>query len=42
LVLSILKGFVEAHHGTIVLENIKNGGAKFTIIIPAEKSALNN
>ena len=40
--LSIVKGFVEAHQGTILLENVKNGGAKFTIIIPAEKSAINN
>jgi two-component system sensor histidine kinase KdpD len=34
--LSIAKGFVEAHKGTIVAENRQNGGAKFTIKIPAE------
>ncbi|PKP07374.1 MAG: hypothetical protein CVU10_07485 [Bacteroidetes bacterium HGW-Bacteroidetes-5] len=34
--LSITKGFVEAHQGTIVLENRKEGGAAFTIKIPSE------
>ena len=34
--LSIAKGFVEAHNGTISVENRQNGGAKFTIQIPAE------
>jgi two-component system sensor histidine kinase KdpD len=34
--LSIAKGFVEAHKGTITVENRKNGGAKFTIKIPTE------
>ena len=34
--LSIAKGFVEAHKGTIVVENRQNGGAKFTIKIPTE------
>ena len=38
--LSIVKGFVEAHHGTVRLENLKEGGARFTIIIPAEVSDL--
>jgi len=40
--LSIVKGFVEAHNGTIILENNKTGGAKFTIVIPAEALATNN
>lgn len=40
--LSIVKGFVEAHNGTVQLENIPAGGAKFTIIIPAEISHLKN
>ncbi|HXU28303.1 MAG TPA: ATP-binding protein [Bacteroidia bacterium] len=40
--LSIVKGFVGAHYGTILLENVKTGGAKFTIIIPAEASATNS
>jgi two-component system sensor histidine kinase KdpD len=40
--LSIVKGFVEAHHGNIKLENNNEGGAKFTITIPAETSFLNN
>jgi two-component system, OmpR family, sensor histidine kinase KdpD len=34
--LSIAKGFVEAQKGTIQVENRQNGGAKFTIKIPAE------
>jgi two-component system sensor histidine kinase KdpD len=34
--LSIAKGFVEAHKGTITVENRQNGGAKFTIKIPTE------
>lgn len=34
--LSIAKGFVEAHKGTITVENRQNGGAKFTIRIPSE------
>lgn len=38
--LSIVKGFVEAHQGTVHLES-KNG-AHFTIQIPAEASYLNN
>jgi two-component system sensor histidine kinase KdpD len=34
--LSIVKGFVEAHKGTVMVENRENGGAKFTIKIPSE------
>jgi two-component system sensor histidine kinase KdpD len=34
--LSIVKGFVEAQHGKIKLENIEEGGARFTIEIPTE------
>ncbi len=34
--LSIAKGFVEAHNGTISVENRQNGGAKFTIKIPTD------
>lgn len=40
--LSIVKGFVEAHNGTIKLENNNNSGANFTITIPTETSYLNN
>ena len=40
--LSIVKGFVEAHNGKIKLENVSDGGAKFTIEIPAETSYINN
>ena len=40
--LSIAKGYVEAHNGKITLENNKEGGAKFTITIPAETSFINN
>jgi two-component system, OmpR family, sensor histidine kinase KdpD len=39
--LSIVKGFVEAHNGTIILENIADGGgARFTIEIPTEISYI--
>jgi two-component system sensor histidine kinase KdpD len=34
--LSIVKGFVEAHEGTIIVENRQNGGAIFTIKIPVK------
>lgn len=34
--LSIARGFVEAHKGTIIVENRKNGGAIFTIKLPTE------
>jgi two-component system sensor histidine kinase KdpD len=34
--LSIVKGFVEAHKGTITVENRQDGGAKFIIKIPTE------
>ena len=34
--LSIVKGFVEAHNGTVIAENRQNGGALFTIKIPAK------
>ena len=37
--LSIAKGFTEALSGKIKLENIISGGAKFTILIPAESSS---
>jgi len=40
--LSIAKGFTEAHNGQIKLENNIEGGAKFTITIPAETSFINN
>jgi len=43
--LSICKGFTEALNGQIKLENLKNGGAKFTIEIPVEtyySQTLNN
>ena len=40
--LSIAKGFTEAQNGTIQLENNNEGGAKFTIEIPAETSYLKN
>lgn len=38
--LSIVKGFVEAHNGTVTLENVPHG-ARFTISIPAETSYIN-
>jgi len=38
--LSIAKGFVEAHDGTIHLENNNEGGATFTITIPVETASV--
>lgn len=38
--LSIVKGFIEAHNGTIDVSNRENGGAKFTIQIPSEKPVI--
>jgi two-component system sensor histidine kinase KdpD len=38
--LSIVKGFVEAHKGTVTAENRQNGGALFTIKIPVELSEI--
>lgn len=38
--LSIVKGFVEAHEGTVSLENVPHG-ARFTIQIPCETSYIN-
>jgi len=40
--LSIVKGFVEAHDGTIVLKNNPSGGLICTVSIPAETSFVNN
>lgn len=40
--LSIVKGFTEALSGTVSLDNITGGGARFTIQIPAETSYLKN
>lgn len=40
--LSIVKGFVEAHNGTISVENRQNGGVRFTIKVPTEISYFNN
>lgn len=39
--LSIVKGFVEAHQGTVKLENLPVQGSKFTIVILTEKSYVN-
>ncbi|MFC4688555.1 ATP-binding protein [Epilithonimonas pallida] len=40
--LSIVKGFVEAQNGKIKLNNKENGGAVFTVEIPAEMSYINH
>ncbi len=40
--LSIVKGFAEAMHGNVYLENKSTGGAKFIVKIPAETSYLKN
>lgn len=39
--LSIVRGFVEAHQGTITLKNLPLRGALFTITIPTEVSYIN-
>ncbi|MBA3705435.1 MAG: DUF4118 domain-containing protein, partial [Bacteroidetes bacterium] len=39
--LSIVKGFLEAHEGTVILKNIPTGGAEFMIEIPAHVSHIN-
>lgn len=39
--LSIAKGYVEAHNGSIKVNNIEGGGAKFTIRFPAQSSYAN-
>lgn len=38
--LSIVKGFVDAHKGTVKVENRRNGGAKFTISIPTPNAKI--
>jgi two-component system sensor histidine kinase KdpD len=38
--LSIVKGFTEAHQGTVIAENRQNGGAVFTIKIPVKISEM--
>ncbi len=40
--LSIVKGFLEAHGGTIAAENCLPTGLKFTLKIPVEVSYINN
>lgn len=40
--LSIVKGFVEAHNGTISVRNRRNGGACFTLAIPSENADISN
>jgi two-component system sensor histidine kinase KdpD len=40
--LSIVKGFAEAMEGDVTLEQIKEGGAKFTVRLPAPLSYLKN
>lgn len=39
--LSIVKGFTEAHNGTIHLKNLPNSGAAFTITLPTPTSYIN-
>jgi two-component system sensor histidine kinase KdpD len=39
--LSIVKGFVEAHQGTVTANNRQNGGAQFTVKIPVKISDIN-
>lgn len=40
--LSISKGFIEIHDGKITVENQKDSGVKFQIIIPCETITVNN
>ncbi len=40
--LSIVKGFIEAHNGTVQVTNNPNGGATFMVQFPAEASYLND
>lgn len=40
--LSIVKGFVEAHNGTVVAGNRQNGGAKITVKIPSKIPDMNS
>lgn len=40
--LSIVKGFIEAHKGTVHIENNPTGGLKISLMIPAATSYLNN
>jgi two-component system, OmpR family, sensor histidine kinase KdpD len=40
--LSIVRGFVEAHNGTVTLHNLPLRGAMFTIEIPTEVSYINS
>ena len=40
--LSIVKGFVEAHSGTVTVENNNPAGAIFTIRIPTEVTDFKN
>jgi two-component system, OmpR family, sensor histidine kinase KdpD len=39
--LSIVKGFVEAHNGTVSIENRENGGSRITVKIPSQTPDLN-
>jgi two-component system sensor histidine kinase KdpD len=38
--LSIVKGFVEAHQGSVIAGNRQNGGAIFTIVVPVKISEM--
>jgi len=40
--LSIVKGLVEAHKGTVIVENLEVKGARFTIKIPTEIPDMKN
>lgn len=40
--LSIVKGLVEAHRGTVQVRNVPGGGAEFTVTIPSEIPDMKN
>jgi two-component system sensor histidine kinase KdpD len=40
--LSIVKGIVDVHKGTVKAENLETGGAMFTVAIPSELPDINH
>jgi two-component system sensor histidine kinase KdpD len=40
--LSIVKGLVDVHKGTVSVRNNENGGARFTITIPSKLPDMNH
>ena len=40
--LTIAKGFIEAHHGTITARNRTDGGAEFVVRLPITEAVKNS